>query len=192
MVEFLTDFALAAPTVYLLCSLILSTIFSLLFIPSLPLTTINVVVYGPVWGGVISLVGEMLAAYITYYLYQWGWQQSAQRIPRLQGLLRDKQYLHNWSGFWQILFLRLLPFFPSSGATVYALARRITCAPYMYATAIGKIPAIAIEVLGSLGIMWLFADQLNAILIAIFIFVLLMYAIKRLVKWRQKKDSNDD
>lgn len=188
MVDFLISFAQASPIFYLLCSLLLSTIFSLLFIPSLPITTVNVVVYGPVWGGVISFIAEIIAACLTFFLYRWGWTYSMEKVPPIKNKLAKKIESRAWSGFWQILFLRLIPFFPSSGVTVYALWRSIELPPYMWGSIVGKLPAMVIEVLGSLGITWLFAEQLDQIFVILLI-VVFLFELQKRIKSRYKPKS---
>ena len=180
MVEFLTDFAQGASALYLLCSFLLSTVFALLFIPSLPITTVNVIVYGPVFGGVLSFLAEIFSAYLTFYLYRWGWLRAIEKIPKVNDRFANRMENPTRRGFWKIVFLRLIPFFPSIGVTVYALVRKIGLLPYMWGSIIGKIPAMVVEVLGSLGITWLFVEWLDNLLIALFIVVLGFYLLKRM------------
>ncbi len=190
MTVFLTEFAESAPLLYFLCSLVLGTVFSLLFIPSLPITAVNVIVYGPIWGGVISFMAEMLAAYVTFHLYRLGWLHAAQKIPRLKNTLSDRIERQAQNGFWQIVLLRLIPFFPSSGVTVYALVRKIGLIPYMWGSAVGKLPAMLIEVLSSLGITWLFADQLDKMLLSLFAVVFLFCLIQKQREKQKRLNQN--
>src|SRR5690554_2005854 len=67
--EWLQGFGIWAIIVSLLLNIIISV---LGFIPSIFLSGVNAVVFGLIPGFIISVVGEVLGAGISFLLYRWG------------------------------------------------------------------------------------------------------------------------
>ncbi|TCS93261.1 TVP38/TMEM64 family protein [Hazenella coriacea] len=129
-------------------SLLVNTIINIIgFIPSLFITTANVIVWGPWLGGFLSWCGEMLGSIIAFMGLkkgihkkklnkheQWKWVQKINSFSPKQRFL-------------SILLARLAPFIPTGAVNITAAITQTSLLTFVLATAIGKIPSLALEVL---------------------------------------------
>lgn len=134
-------------------SLVINTIINIIgFIPSLFITTANVIVWGPWLGGLLSWCGEMLGSIIAFIglkkgLHkknihkheQWKW------VQKINSFSPNQQFL-------SILVARLMPLIPTGAVNLTAAITQVSLFTFFLATAIGKIPSLALEVLISFDI----------------------------------------
>ena len=138
-------------------------------IPSIFVTGANVIVFGPVNGFIISWVGEVIGASISFYLYRLGFKK---RFERLGGKYTMLDRIVSSKGFEITVLLfqaRLLPFIPSGFVTLAGAISNINMLHFLVATTLGKLPSIALEALVSFDVMNI---NTNWIRLAITIFAL--------------------
>ncbi|MFS1514458.1 TVP38/TMEM64 family protein [Chengkuizengella sp. SCS-71B] len=139
--EWLREFGVWAILISLFINIIISVVGVL---PSLFLSGANVVVFGPVLGFFVSVIGETLGAGAAYIVYRWGlrkWKgdsHSWKWVKKLQGISRKKQAI-------VLLSARLAPMVPSGAATFAASAVQMRLLDFLFVTLIGKVPTIWIE-----------------------------------------------
>lgn len=134
----------------------LSLIFTIMLnvlgiIPSIFVTGINIILWGPWWGFLLSWVSEVIGSTIAFWLYRKGfrhWQEKRHSnwrwVQRLNSLSRSQQQL-------SLLTVRLTPFFPSGVVNVVGAFTTVILIDFVWTTGIGKIPTIALEVITFLG-----------------------------------------
>ncbi len=134
----------------IIASLVISILIAIAgIIPSIFVTGANVIVFGPVNGFIISWVGELIGALVSFYLYRWGFKK---RFEHLSGKYTILDRIVSAKGFeiTALLFqARLLPFIPSGFVTLAGAISNINILYFLVATALGKLPSIALEALVS-------------------------------------------
>ncbi|KYG58735.1 hypothetical protein AY633_00390 [Planococcus maritimus] len=148
------------------------------FIPSILITPINLDRFGLIGGSALSVVGEIFGALIGFCLYRYGakhlpsaWQQQ----QWFQFFLRQK----NGAVFFAVIAFRLLPFAPSGAVTAAAALTTISAPAFFWASSIGKLPALALEITLAFGmVFWLPQSLLYGVIGVGFVGMLLM-ALKR-------------
>ncbi|MGL5820553.1 MAG: TVP38/TMEM64 family protein [Sarcina sp.] len=133
----------------ILISLVVSIIIALLgILPSVFVTGANIIVFGPIKGFLISLLGEVIGGVITFYLYRLGFKKTVEGLSKYK--LIDKIVHSKGKKAAMLIFeARLLPFIPSGFVTFAAAISEVTIIPYTVATILGKIPSIGIEAIVS-------------------------------------------
>lgn len=144
LVEWFSDYQEWAILISFTISLIIHIIG---VIPSLFITTANILAFGPIGGGLLSFLGEVSGSLIAFWLYRAG----IRKINFMQlSSWKWLQPLSNWSQlslFYSVLFGRLIPFIPSVIVNMFASVSRICYRNFFFATFLGKIPAMLFEVL---------------------------------------------
>lgn len=148
-------------------------------IPSIFVTGINIILWGPWWGFLISWLSEIMGSTIAFWLYGKGfrhWQKQRQSnwhwVQRLNSLSRGQQQL-------SLLVARLTPFFPSGVVNIVGAFTTVRMVDFIWTTAIGKIPSIALEVITFLGFQQL-TRTLQWVILGIVMILICMW-------WVQKK-----
>lgn len=120
----------------------LYVLFSLTFVPVLPLAAAAALIWGWVWGGVIEIVIATIAALPPYLLARStasGWIES--RMRQRFGVNYDLVRIRATSGFFM---LRLIPILPFSVLNYLGGLAAIRPIPYTVSTFVGMIPSIFI------------------------------------------------
>lgn len=114
-------------------------------IPSIFVTAANVLLFGPVYGFLVSWLGEILGAVISFYLYRAGFKKPfynlTEKYPRARNIL---EYEGNKIGLF-LFQARLLPFLPSGIVTFAGAVSKVDLKTFFWSTALGKIPSLFIE-----------------------------------------------
>ncbi|ATW28535.1 TVP38/TMEM64 family protein [Candidatus Formimonas warabiya] len=131
-------------------SLLISIIIAVLgLVPSIFVTGANILLFGPLYGFLISWLGEMLGAVVSFYLYRTGFRRPftnlAQKHPLLGGITEST----GWQAGLFIFQARLFPFLPSGIVTFAGAVSKINPVLFLLATALGKIPSLILEALVS-------------------------------------------
>ena len=154
-------------------SIALMVIHSFLPFPAELLALANGMVFGPVWGSVITWVGAMLGATSAFALVRLIGQ------PFLERMLSEKQMarLSNWSstqGAVTLLAARLIPFIAFNLLNYAAAMTKISWWAFIWATGLGILPLIILlnffgaAVLSMSSWVWLL---LVAVVLAVWVFV---------------------
>lgn len=162
-----------------LVSVIINIVVSVMgVVPNVFLTGANLAVFGFWEGTVISFIGEAIGAIIAFLLYRRGFRKAANTKwfshPKAKQLLAAK----GKESFFLIMALRLFPFIPSGIVTFIAAIGKTTLLIFLFASSIGKIPAILMEAYSFSQITnWTAEGKILSILIA---FILLITTWKTL------------
>lgn len=161
-------------------SLIVSSLIAIAgVLPSFFVTGANIIFFGPIKGFIILLLGEIIGAYFSFYIYRKGFKSKVDSInlekyKLLESITKSK-------GKRAALFVvegRLLPFIPSGFVTLAAAISNITIIYFIVATAIGKIPSIALEVLVSYDLININENYLRLFLTVIVV-IIIYFALKK-------------
>ena len=132
--------------VAILISLILNIIISLVgVLPSIFLTGANILFFGPIYGVVISLLGETIGGYITFKVYRLGLTPTKERVYgkyKLLDRLLDSKGINAGIVIFQG---RVIPFIPSGFVTLAASISTVNDKIFIMATLLGKLPSILLE-----------------------------------------------
>lgn len=127
-------------------------------IPSAFLTAANVALFG-FWGGFsVSLIGEITGSLLAFWLYRKGFKKGINHLtkhaPRLQKLL----HASSKEAFLLVIGLRLMPFVPAGLVTLYAAISTMRFGAFAWASSIGKVPALWLEVIATSAVMNFFGQ----------------------------------
>lgn len=167
-----------------LVSILLNVLISVLgVVPSVFLSGANAVVFGPVVGFFVSLVGEVLGAALAFWLYRLGvrkglrweedrfrWQQALNRLPRHRQVL-------------VLLFARLTPMMPSGAVTFAAAASGVRFVDFLVTSAVGKAPSLALETMIGHDLVY-FRENKGRLAITLVLLLLMAVLI-----WRPRKEG---
>ena len=134
----------------IIASLLISILIAIAGIfPSIIVTGANVIVFGPVNGFIISWVGEVIGALVSFYLYRLGFKKRFERLGRKYNMLDRIVFAKGFEITVLLFQARLLPFIPSGFVTLTGAISNIYMLHFLIATALGKLPSIALEALVS-------------------------------------------
>ncbi|MGL4772299.1 MAG: TVP38/TMEM64 family protein [Clostridium sp.] len=122
-------------------------------IPSVFVTGANILFFGPIKGITISVLGETIGAYVTYYLYRKGFKKGFDKLSNKYNLIKRIVDSKGIEGGLLIFQGRLIPFIPSGFITLAGAVSEINVWIFIVATFLGKIPSILLEGLVSYGIL---------------------------------------
>lgn len=167
------------PQLAVIISLGASIIIAILgVVPSVFVTTANIIFFGFWRGTLISFAGEVLGAMIAFYLYRSGFRKLAsvniQRFEKVRLLFEATGY----KAFSLIFVLRLLPFVPSGIVTFAAAVGKVSALIFIAASSLGKIPSLIIEAYSVNQVMLL--TWQGKFIITILLIIILFFIFKRL------------
>ncbi|WP_163951652.1 VTT domain-containing protein [Paenibacillus sp. SYP-B3998] len=143
LVDWLKSFGVWA----ILVSIVLNVAISIIgVVPSILLSGANAAVFGMVPGFFISLIGEVIGAWISFVFYRWGigkasrldtekwkWVQRINNAGRVRSLF--------------LLFVARLTPIPSVVITLAAAFSNVRVLDFIVVTFLGKAPSVAMETL---------------------------------------------
>lgn len=148
--QFLVDFMSNHKEYAALISLAISVIIALSgVLPSVFVTGANVIVFGPINGFIISLIGEVIGAAITFYLYRLGFKGKAGGLSNKYDFLKKLTKSKGIKAGILVMQGRLIPFVPSGFVTLAGAISEMDVITFIISTFLGKIPSIALEALVS-------------------------------------------
>jgi uncharacterized membrane protein YdjX (TVP38/TMEM64 family) len=149
--------------------------------PSAPLTFVNVKLFG-FWNGFsLSFIGEVLGAALSFWLYRKGFHTLVHTKTPSHSKWLKLLRVQGKESFILILSLRLLPFIPSGLITFFSAVGKGSFAVFISASALGKIPALFIEVYSVYHISQ--SSIQGKVILVLLSIILLFYIIK---KWKEK------
>ncbi len=131
------------------------------------------IVYGLMWGTLISWMGEVIGALFMFVFARFFFRQAVERWIAHSPYLKQVDDYSAANGFKALLFARLLPLAPSGIITAVAAISRISFWDFWWATFLGKLPPVVIKVL--LGHDIAFAGQHTFRLVGIVVLVAALY-----------------
>lgn len=142
LVEVLVNYKEFAVVISLLIN-ILTSIFGV--IPSVFITAANLLVFGFWKGTAISFLGEVIGAIVSFWLYRKGFKRYVGKKLDKYQLVSKLLGAKGKDAFLLIISLRLFPFVPSGLVTFAAAIGEVTLFVFIFASTIGKIPALLLE-----------------------------------------------
>lgn len=166
------------PHLALLISLFISVVIAVLgLVPSVFITAANILFFGFWKGTLVSMLGEIIGAVVSFFLYRKGFKKSVQKPlgqhPKLKQLIEAK----GREAFLLIVSLRLIPFVPSGLVTFAAAIGQVGALTFLVASSLGKIPALLMEAYSVYQVTQ-FGWQ-GKVIIAVAALALLYYAIRK-------------
>ncbi|MGL4521866.1 MAG: TVP38/TMEM64 family protein [Bacilli bacterium] len=182
MTDYVLNILRSAPEWSALLSIALSIVIGIIgILPSVFLTTANIVLFGPINGFIVSLIGECAGAMAAFFFYRIGFQTFKPKKMERHPLLTRLQTTTAADAFWIIISLRILPFMPSGLVTFVASISNIHWFVFLTASSLGKIPALLIE---SFSVLALFTQSWLIKPILVLCSILLLFSIFRRNKRR--------
>lgn len=145
------------------------------------------IMYGLLWGTVISWTGEVLGALFMFVFARFFFRQSVAGWIAKSRYLKQVDDYSAANGFKALLVARLLPLAPSGIITAVAAVSRMRFRDFFLATLIGKLPPVVIKVV--LGHDLALAGENLSRLIAMAVLVIGVYAA---LWWYKRHRQNDD
>lgn len=146
MNESITIFSLLSITIQFILLLFLNLgIGAIGFIPSFFVTAININSLGLILGIILTFTGEIFGALIGFHLYRWGFSKIDPKWIN-HSVFKTIKIASPIHVFTLIILFRVLPFVPSGIVTAGASLTTINGWRFMFASSIGKVPAVIIEV----------------------------------------------
>lgn len=144
--KLLYDFLYTNSHYAIFLSIIISILIAILgLIPSFFITGANILLFGPINGFFLSLIGEVCGAAISFILYRIGFKDKLNN-SKIHNSFIDKLYSKKGLHAGILIFQgRLLPFIPSGIVTFAASISEVNFIIFIFSTTIGKIPSIALE-----------------------------------------------
>ncbi len=176
------------PQLAIVISLLASILVALIgVLPSVFITTANIIFFGFWPGPLISFAGEVLGSIIAFFLYRRGFKKIAiEKIYKFKSVVPLLQAT-GIKAFSLIFTLRLLPFVPSGVVTFVAAVGSVSATVFLAASSLGKIPSLLIEAYAVNEV--IFLTWQGKLLISIFLIALLIFIIKRLKKAAQTSEK---
>ncbi|WP_232336884.1 TVP38/TMEM64 family protein [Planococcus lenghuensis] len=114
-------------------------------IPSVFVTSANILVFGFWEGAFLSFLGEAIGAVVAFLLYQFGLRNISRHYLHRFSSLQRLVDVQGKEAFFLIFALRLTPFTPSSIVTYFASIGKVSWQTFAVASSLGKIPALLLE-----------------------------------------------
>jgi uncharacterized membrane protein YdjX (TVP38/TMEM64 family) len=146
--------------------------------------------FGPEYGMLLSYIGSLLNANLTYYLVRtlsieemWGKRESTARI---KAAIRRK-------GFHFVVILQMLSIIPFVAINSAAAASGISWRDFFTATLVGVIPAIVLNsMLGEAVVSRLFPPDVYFAFIVLVLLAIIVTALRnRTIRFRKKRRAGD-
>jgi uncharacterized membrane protein YdjX (TVP38/TMEM64 family) len=182
MTDYLETFLLEHLEAAELISIVLNILISITGVfPSAPFTFLNVQLFG-FWNGFsLSFIGEVLGVALSFWLYRKGFRTLVHTKTPSHSKWRKLLHVQGKESFILILSLRLLPFVPSGLITFFSAVGKGSFVVFISASALGKIPALFIEVYSVYHISQ--SSIQGKVILVLLSIILLFYIIK---KWKEK------
>lgn len=153
--------------------IILQTFFP--FIPFFLLAGVNVLLFGLLWGFLLSWMGAVLGAVISFFLSrnllkEWAYNKVG-HLP----FYRTMNDHAKKDGFFLVLLGRFIPVIPSSGINLAAGLSNISFLGFFSATLLGKLPITFLETLFGHDLLF-FQEHKGRLLIVSLLLALLVFA----------------
>ena len=166
-------------SIAIIISLILSIIIVVIgVLPSMFVTGANIIFFGPINGFIISILGEVLGAYISFIIYRKSLKKGTEKLTEKYKLINNLVNSRGKKAGILIFQGRLLPFMPSGVVTLASAMSEVNGIVFSLATFLGKIPSIALEVLISYQIINIEDNKVDFI-ITIIVLIMIYFTLRK-------------
>jgi uncharacterized membrane protein YdjX (TVP38/TMEM64 family) len=129
-------------------SLIISTVIAITgVLPSIFVTGANIILFGIYYGILLSWLGEVIGAAVSFHLYRFGIKKRTDQAAEKYELLKKIRNSKGARAGLLIFQARLIPFIPSGIVTFVGAISSLDIRTFLFATAFGKLPSIMLETL---------------------------------------------
>ncbi|VAX01001.1 hypothetical protein MNBD_GAMMA22-997 [hydrothermal vent metagenome] len=138
ILNIIRSWGLAAPVISVLLMVLQAVIAPL---PAYLITAANGIIFGFLWGIVISLIGAMLGALVSFSITRWFYNNYAKNKLKESKTQAYIEKISSKHGFKVILIARLIPLISFDLISYAAGASSIKISHFLLATFIGMLPA---------------------------------------------------
>ena len=189
-VQKVADYLASYEMLAVFLSIYANTLINILgFPPTIVMSAANGVTFGVVAGTFISWIAECLGTMLGFMLMKAFLRPTAQRLVEKSRQLRKLNEVSRSKGFKLVLFMRMMPYFPSVIITALAAVSNISLRNYIIATLLGKFPSTAIEVLLGHDMIDYRTHTLRLTLGSIAVVIFYVAAIMAIRRSSKKRDS---
>ncbi len=178
---YLLGFGVWAPVISALLMVAQSIIAPL---PAFVITLTNGLLFGPVWGGLLSWSSAMVGAWLCFGIARWLGRPAAERLVGKTALEAGDAFFRRY-GIQAIVLARLLPFVPFDPISYAAGLTMISATRFLVGTGIGQLPGTALY-------SWFGAQasQASVILFGVFAATVVVYVVGRVVRRRRAANAS--
>ena len=115
------------------------------FPPAIIFSTANTLIFGIVWGIVLSCVAETVGVTISFLLLRFFFRDAAEKIIAKSSFLKNIDDYSGKNGFAVMLVARMVPYVPSALLNAVGALSALSLNKYVVASFIGKFPSTGIE-----------------------------------------------
>jgi len=185
----LLDFFNNYPSYAVLISITINVIVAVLgLLPSVFITTANVLFFGVFEGFLISVVGEAVGAIISFKIYRLGFKKISSSLIEKNKKVKSIVDSDGKDLFKLIFLFRIFPYMPSGIVTYAAAISNVSLLTFSIASTLGKIPALVIEVLVSIAVIEVAQSQGLNVLITIASILLIAVIIRSIIRRNNERD----
>ncbi|MFU8793370.1 MAG: TVP38/TMEM64 family protein [Acholeplasmataceae bacterium] len=159
-------------------------------IPSFLITGANGIVFGVFWGIIISWIGAMFGAAITYYLARLLGEEFVKKKEKNSNLLKTVSEMSDKKGYKVVFIARLLPFISFDFISYAAGLSTMKPWKFFLATALGMIPGTILYVFFGRQIVLL--SQYSLLFTLLFITLIIIYIAISYYKNQQSKERENE
>lgn len=156
-------------------------------VPSIFITMANIVVFGPFGGLFASICGEAAGAVVSFIIYRKGFKEISSDLIHKNKRVEQIMMTTGSKSRRLIFSFRLMPYMPSGIVTYAAAISQINLLDFTISSTAGKIPALIVEVILSIGLIKATTLPINTIL-TIVSTILIVYILYSILK-KPKKDQ---
>lgn len=113
------------------------------FLPSIFISTANGLIFGLIWGTIISWLAETVGVLISFYVMRTLFRGMAMNIINKSKTLKKLDSYDSWQA---IAAARAIPYMPNGLVTAISALSSMHFRPYALGCLIGKLPSTALEV----------------------------------------------
>lgn len=115
------------------------------FPPAIIFSTANTLIFGIVWGIVLSVVAETVGVAFSFLLLRFFFRDAAEKIISRNKALSNIDKYSGKRGFVVMLIARMVPYFPSIMLNALGALSAMRFTDYVIASFVGKFPSTGIE-----------------------------------------------
>jgi len=122
---------------------------AVVFFPTSIMTPLSALLFGPVYGWILTYIGETLSATVAFFIAKYfgssvsaALEKTSDKPNPFQTFIQKYKHELEKNGFQTVLFLRMVPLFPFDFVNYACGLTNIKYRTYLIATLIGVIPGL--------------------------------------------------
>jgi uncharacterized membrane protein YdjX (TVP38/TMEM64 family) len=184
--DLIRSWGIWAPVVSLLLMLLQAVVAPL---PSFAVTAANGMVFGPLWGGLLSWIGALGGAATSFYIGRLFRKKAADELLAKRDLRGYVERISGKYGFRVLIIARLVPFISFDFISYAAGLSYISGSSFLLATGLGMIPGTILYTLAGVELKTLdYSARTMTTLAAVIIVIFLMRSLYKKVHPNKRHD----